>query len=104
MIYSLYFDGFVENFKLDNIFLVICSETAFVAPLETLNTNLNYKILDDFIGKITDSTIKFYSTVLVNNNNTTNLSHNTSNTTPILIPYGLLSIIKYLFKILFSIF
>jgi hypothetical protein len=46
-------------------FLVICSETAVVAPLETLNTNLNYKILDDFIGKITDSTSK----ILSNNNN-----------------------------------
>jgi hypothetical protein len=34
--------------------LVICSETAVVAPLETLNTNLNYKFFDDFIGKITD--------------------------------------------------
>ncbi len=36
------------------LLLVICSETAVVAPLETLNTNLNYKILDEFIGKITD--------------------------------------------------
>ncbi|CAF3595554.1 unnamed protein product, partial [Rotaria sp. Silwood1] len=39
----------------------ICSETAVVTPLETLNTNLNYKILDDFIGKITDSTLKCYT-------------------------------------------
>jgi hypothetical protein len=40
---------------------VICPETVVLAPLETLNTNLNYKILDDFIGKMTDSTLKFLS-------------------------------------------
>ncbi len=68
------------------LFLVICSETTVVTPLETLNTNLNYKILDDFIGKITDSTTKFYSPILVNNN--TNLNSNISNTLPIDIPYG----------------
>jgi hypothetical protein len=68
-------------------FLVICSETAVVAPLETLNTNLNYKILDDFIGKITDSTTKFYSTILVNNN-TNNQNNNISSTQPIPVPYG----------------
>jgi len=67
-------------------FLVICSETTVVTPLETLNTNLNYKILDDFIGKITDSTTKFYSPILVNNN--TNLNSNLSSTLPIDIPYG----------------
>ena len=44
------------------IILVICAETAVLAPLETLNTNLNYKILDDFIGKMTGSTFKFLST------------------------------------------
>jgi len=38
--------------------LVVCAETVDVQPLETLNTNLNYKILDDFIGRITDSTMK----------------------------------------------
>ncbi|CAF3721714.1 unnamed protein product [Adineta steineri] len=40
---------------------LICPETAVLAPLETLNTNLNYKILDDFIGKMTSSTFKFLS-------------------------------------------
>jgi len=45
--------------------LVICSESTVLVPLETLNTNLNYKILDDFIGKMTDSTSK----ILSNNNN-----------------------------------
>lgn len=42
--------------------LVVCSESAIVAPLETLNTNLNYRILDDFIGKVTDATSKFFFT------------------------------------------
>ncbi|CAF1051721.1 unnamed protein product [Adineta ricciae] len=41
---------------------LICPETVVLAPLETLNTNLNYKILDDFIGKMTGSTVKFLST------------------------------------------
>ncbi len=44
------------------LLLVICSENAVIAPLETLNTNLNYKILDEFIGKITDWTTKFCET------------------------------------------
>ncbi|CAF4043429.1 unnamed protein product, partial [Rotaria sp. Silwood2] len=48
----------------------IYSDTAVVAPLETLNTNLNYKILDDFVGKMTDSTLKFLS----NNNSSTTQS------------------------------
>ncbi|CAM4743211.1 unnamed protein product [Rotaria magnacalcarata] len=48
---------------------LICSETAVVTALETLNTNLNYKILDDFIGKITDSTTKLYSPILLNDEN-----------------------------------
>ncbi|CAF5136778.1 unnamed protein product, partial [Rotaria magnacalcarata] len=39
----------------------VYSDTAVVAPLETLNTNLNYKILDDFVGKMTDSTLKLLS-------------------------------------------
>jgi len=58
---------------------LICSETAVVAPLETLNTNLNYKILDEFIGKFTDSTTKF-SVVSTND-----VSLN-SQSPPILIP------------------
>jgi hypothetical protein len=41
--------------------LVICSESTLLVPLETLNTNLNYKILDDFISKMTDSTSKLLS-------------------------------------------
>ncbi|CAF5179918.1 unnamed protein product [Rotaria magnacalcarata] len=49
--------------------MIICSETAVVTALETLNTNLNYKILDDFIGKITDSTTKLYSPILLNDEN-----------------------------------
>jgi hypothetical protein len=57
---------------------VICSESGVLAPLETLNTNLNYKILDDFIGKMTDSTLKF----LLNDNPTTVIS-------PFLLPDGL---------------
>jgi hypothetical protein len=69
-------------------FLVICSETAVVAPLETLNTNLNYKILDDFIGKITDSTTKFYSNISVDNSNTNDLNDSIPITLPVLIPYG----------------
>ncbi|CAF3385408.1 unnamed protein product [Rotaria socialis] len=48
---------------------LICFETAVVAPLETLNTNLNYKILDDFIGKITDSTTKLFSPILLDDEN-----------------------------------
>ncbi|CAF1431272.1 unnamed protein product [Rotaria magnacalcarata] len=40
---------------------LVYSDTAVVAPLETLNTNLNYKILDDFVGKMTDSTLKLLS-------------------------------------------
>lgn len=45
--------------KLELTFLsVICPETAVLAPLETLNTNLNYKILDDFIGNVTDAVSK----------------------------------------------
>ncbi|CAF1130177.1 unnamed protein product, partial [Rotaria sordida] len=38
---------------------LVYSETSVVAPLETLTTNLNYKILDEFIGKMTDLTSKF---------------------------------------------
>jgi hypothetical protein len=64
--------------------LVICSETAVVAPLETLNTNLNYKILDEFIGKITDLTTKYLS----NNPIPSNYGNNIPSTQPILIPYG----------------
>jgi hypothetical protein len=81
---------------------VICSETAIVAPLETLNTNLNYKILDDFIDKFTDSTTKFSMTPSNNNMNS-----NTSliDTRPILIPYGqlrcLFSICSYRIYTLF---
>ncbi|CAF4897167.1 unnamed protein product [Rotaria sp. Silwood1] len=48
---------------------LICSETAVVTPLETLNTNLNYKILDDFIGKITDSTLKCYTPTSLDSTN-----------------------------------
>ncbi|CAF1526180.1 unnamed protein product, partial [Adineta steineri] len=47
----------------------ICSDTAVVATLETLNTNLNYRILDNFIGKFTDSTTKYYSTIPNANSN-----------------------------------
>ncbi len=63
--------------------LVICSESTVLAPLETLNTNLNYKILDDFIGKIIDSTPKF----LLNNDNNNN---STTVESPFLLPDGLL--------------
>jgi hypothetical protein len=62
---------------------LICSETAVVAPLETLNTNLNYKILDDFIGRITDLTTKF----LINNPLPSHLSNSLPSTPPIIIPY-----------------
>jgi len=37
---------------------LIGSESTILAPLETLNTNLNYKILDEFLGKVTDPTSK----------------------------------------------
>ncbi|CAF0737959.1 unnamed protein product [Adineta steineri] len=67
---------------------LICSDTAVVAPLETLNTNLNYKILDNFIGKFTDSTTKYYSTI-PNDNSNNNLNTNISNTSLILVPYVL---------------
>jgi len=60
--------------------LVICSENTTLAPLETLNTNLNYKILDDFISKMTDSPSK----ILSNNNPTTTI------VSPCLLPDGLL--------------
>ena len=47
------------------IFLsVTCSEATVLTPLETLNTNLNYKILDGFIGKMTDSTLQSLSNSL----------------------------------------
>jgi hypothetical protein len=64
--------------------LVICSDTSVVAPLETLNTNLNYKILDEFIGKVTDLTTKF----LIVNPVPSNISNSVPSTPPILIPYG----------------
>lgn len=63
---------------------MICSETAVVAPLETLNTNLNYKILDDFIGKITDSTTKFFTPTSVNDYQRNDSDENTI--TPSLLP------------------
>ncbi|CAF0765321.1 unnamed protein product, partial [Rotaria sordida] len=68
---------------------LICSETAVVAPLETLNTNLNYKILDDFIGKITDSTTKYLIPNSLNNDNNTikNVHNNKSSSSPKHIPY-----------------
>ncbi len=79
--YDIYF------FSIDQchlFLLVICSETAVVAPLETLNTNLNYKILDDFIGRITDLTTKF----LINNPLPSHPSNSLPITPPIIIPYG----------------
>lgn len=42
------------------VLIVICSESSILAPLETLNTNLNYKILDNFLGNMTDSTSKLF--------------------------------------------
>ena len=71
--------------KLTLIFLsVICPETAVLAPLETLNTNLNYKILDGFIGNMTDCVSKS----IVKNNNAAN------STPPISIPQGSLSTLQ----------
>ncbi len=63
--------------------LVVYSETAVLAPLETLNTNLNYQILDNFVGKMTDSTSKFLL-----NNTSSNINIIPSNA----IPDGLLLI------------
>ena len=74
--------------------LVVCSESAIVAPLETLNTNLNYRILDDFIGKVTDSTTKFVFTPSIESttamaNPMSQISNSaTAHSTPILTPYG----------------
>ncbi|CAF1164848.1 unnamed protein product [Adineta ricciae] len=65
---------------------LIYSDSAIVAPLETLNTNLNYKILDDFIGKITDSSMKF-SSIIAHTNPTNSPSLNSTSTQPILAPY-----------------
>lgn len=64
--------------------LVVYSETAVLAPLETLNTNLNYQILDNFVGKMTDSTSKFLL-----NNTSSNINIIPSNA----IPDGLLLIL-----------
>jgi hypothetical protein len=65
------------------LILVVYSETAVLAPLETLNTNLNYQILDNFVGKMTDSTSKFLL-----NNTSSNINIIPSNA----IPDGLLLI------------
>ncbi|CAF2972256.1 unnamed protein product [Rotaria sp. Silwood2] len=89
--------------------LVICSETAVVAPLETLNTNLNYRILDDFIGKITDSTTKYYTPTSFDCDNSKNILVNDDklSSSPKHIPYGRLSIFNtssnnFLFTLLVS--
>jgi len=66
------------------LILVVYSETAVLAPLETLNTNLNYQILDNFVGKMTDSTSKFLL-----NNTSSNINIIPSNA----IPDGLLLIL-----------
>ncbi|CAF3335639.1 unnamed protein product, partial [Rotaria sp. Silwood2] len=88
---------------------VICSETAVVAPLETLNTNLNYRILDDFIGKITDSTTKYYTPTSFDCDNSKNklVNDDKLSSSPKHIPYGRLSIFNtssnnFLFTLLVS--
>jgi hypothetical protein len=48
--------------------LVIYSETVVLTPLETLNTNLNYKILDNFIVRMTDTALKLSSNNIIPTN------------------------------------
>ncbi|CAF0985676.1 unnamed protein product, partial [Didymodactylos carnosus] len=46
---------------------IVCPYVQYVIPLETLNTNLNYKILDAFIEKITDPGGRFLQQIIVKN-------------------------------------
>lgn len=69
---------------------MICSDTAVVAPLETLNTNLNYKILDDFIDKITNTSTKRLSPTsqILDNKKDLSSYENTPNISPTPTPFG----------------
>ena len=68
---------------------MMCSETAVVTPLETLNTHLNYKILDDFIVKITNPAAKIFSPTSLDNDNTKkNIKNNIPRSLPIVILHG----------------
>ncbi|CAF0929451.1 unnamed protein product, partial [Didymodactylos carnosus] len=48
---------------------IVYSDVQYIKPLETLNTNLNYKILDEFIGKITDPSVRPLTQALIKTDN-----------------------------------